>query len=155
MASQDLTEVRCQSGCSYCCHWKVDATEDEVDILIQAIKNGEVKIDMEKLEEQAKHDNDSRLWQSPGENTKCIFLNQSGQCRVYDKRPLSCRKCLVDSDPIHCSEKLQKEVSPILVPEAELITSLTWSLSTGEVEPLPYLLWKKLKQTSSTRSPSP
>ncbi|MCB0384155.1 MAG: YkgJ family cysteine cluster protein [Bdellovibrionales bacterium] len=140
----DLSNSRCSSGCSACCSWKVDVTEDEAEILAEAVRTGSVKIDLDHLNSVSQYSDDSRVWKTPSHTTRCVFLGEDRSCQVYEMRPLSCRKCLVDSDPRNCSDPAQDKINPILVPELELLISLAWSLSSGRVNTLPLMLKERL-----------
>jgi Fe-S-cluster containining protein len=146
-AQHIIKNISCHKGCHHCCSWKVEITEDEAEVLANIIKSGEIKVDLEKLEKQSQNDNTGRFWQFPSDDTQCVFLDKSkGACGIYESRPIACRKCIVESSPKYCETMDKINLSSIIIPEIELLTSLIWSHSSGDVNTLPSLVWKKLKE---------
>lgn len=89
----------CRKGCSYCCYINVDVSHLEAEILKPFVRDQ----DMPQLEKQKNLDFQDFL-KLPYEDKKCIFL-ENNQCRVYNDRPLACRKYHVISDPELCNTK--------------------------------------------------
>lgn len=95
----------CRKGCAACCHITVMVTNSEAKQLAGLISSGEVPVDMDRLREQAAFvGSDYDYAVQPPEKNRCVFLGSDNACRVYEKRPTSCRKYLVRSDPAICHE---------------------------------------------------
>lgn len=93
--------ISCKKGCAFCCKMEVHITEDEADLLAAVIKDDGLEIDREKLAEQAKLEKDD--WSGKtAEQKACVFLGENDECRIYEYRPINCRKLMVISDPILC-----------------------------------------------------
>lgn len=100
---QDLKTISCTKGCSGCCYQEVFITDDEAILLSKKIKEG-MEIDYARLKKQAKI-KDSDAWiPVPKEIRRCVFLGDDSLCRVYDERPLTCRRYFVTSDPKICED---------------------------------------------------
>jgi len=92
-------EIKCRKGCSHCCYGDTWVTSEEAKLLILGAREGRVFIDVEKLQAQAAHEE----WDAvPAAERACVFLGSDGACRVYDVRPMVCRKYHVISDPDEC-----------------------------------------------------
>lgn len=95
--------VSCKAGCSTCCHTQVSVTQDEASLLAQHVVDG-VDIDMTRLLVQSQAGNSSENWYRLDHNTRgCLFLDEQGNCRVYEDRPSVCRTNYVVSDPNLCA----------------------------------------------------
>lgn len=97
--------VSCKKGCTACCYTQVSVTEDEALVLAEKVKKS-VRIDFDLLERQAIIGDDPKQWyQLSHEDRRCVFLDDSGSCKVYESRPSVCRTNYVVSDPKYCSTK--------------------------------------------------
>jgi Fe-S-cluster containining protein len=97
--------ISCRKGCSACCHTQVSVTDDEAELLAKLVENG-IKIDFNKLKNQAKNSKSSSTWYSqPFEDRGCVFLDENKECSVYNDRPSVCRTNHVVGDPKDCSTK--------------------------------------------------
>jgi len=138
-------QISCKAGCSACCHQQIDITESEAILLASLIENG-VKIDFKKLEEQAAFNGDEDdWWRLPKEKNACIFLDENKNCKVYENRPLACRKYFVVSPPEVCGQVSMTgrvSVKVFAIPDAEVIYS---ALGSTKDLPIPKALSKKLK----------
>lgn len=99
--------VACREGCAMCCHTQVSVTDDEADLLagkvVQLISQGE-KIDISRLRRQADmQENDEQWYKQSYDDRKCIFLNDSNRCMVYEERPAVCRSHHVVGNVEQCS----------------------------------------------------
>lgn len=94
--------TQCKKGCSACCHSQVAVTEDEAIQLVKIIENGQV-VNWTRLWVQAKVGNDMKNFMKLSYDLKaCIFLDQQGECSIYEDRPSVCRTNYVVSDPEDC-----------------------------------------------------
>lgn len=129
------TQVKCTAGCSGCCHQQVEINSDEADLLATLVVNG-VHIDHDKMNRLAsKNFTDLEWWRLPNTERSCLFLAENGTCRVYDNRPLACRKYFVFTDPEKCSEVSETgsiTVGVYTVPEAEVYSSAIMTVVRGE-----------------------
>ena len=87
----------CKKGCSYCCYMQVELSKYEALYLARHIKKNFTKPEIADLKEKARigyeqiKDVDSHWY--PGKFRPCILLDtDSGLCRAYKARPLSCRR---------------------------------------------------------------
>lgn len=97
---QKLTQ--CKKGCSACCHSQVAVTEDEAIQLARIIENGQ-DINWTRLWVQAKAGNDMKSFMEISYDLRaCVFLDQKGECSIYENRPSVCRTNYVVSDPQNC-----------------------------------------------------
>jgi len=110
------SKISCKAGCSSCCHPKVVITEDEVKLL----KSLGVPYDENQLKGQLPLEVGKRY---PVEKTKCVFLSKAGRCKVYEHRPMSCRKYFVVSDPKDCLTSKPHQVQILSYNAVELIVS--------------------------------
>lgn len=120
-------KVSCASGCAGCCHLEVEITEDEAKLLACAVQQG-VAFDADRLALQAGRPTNAPEWKTGAvSENRCVFLSEQNLCRVYEHRPLACRKLLVTSPKENCT-LAQQSVQPIPVLEAELLLSAVLSL---------------------------
>ena len=103
MADPNLASlISCKKGCSACCHTQVAITEAESINLAQLIKDG-LTIDWSKLFLQAEAGNSMEAYYKLSYSLRsCVFLSESGECRIYEDRPSVCRTNYVISDPKNC-----------------------------------------------------
>jgi Fe-S-cluster containining protein len=103
--------IKCSAGCSFCCHTHVDINRDEAELLVYKASKIEEKtgkkfiIDLGRLSKQQAKGLEG--WNElPYAERKCVFLDEKGQCSVYEWRPATCRAHNAISDPANCdSEK--------------------------------------------------
>ncbi len=86
--------VACRAGCSYCCHYKIEAKPVEVLALKQYVVNHLKPEQIKLIMAQAKHNIKEAKGLSHSEqlliNQRCAFLLDN-QCSVYPARPSNCR----------------------------------------------------------------
>ena len=117
----------CTKGCGACCHLEVEITQDEGELLAQLILEGH-KIDHTRLALQAGRERKGAAWtERVTPANRCVFLDDSDSCGIYESRPGVCRKVLVTSAPADCADP-GAVAQPILIPLAELILSTALSL---------------------------
>ncbi len=90
-----------RKGCGHCCKTNVDVTDDEVNLLLEHIEEEKIELDWEKIKRQSNHDLSNWKDQAVPDRS-CVFLNENNECKVYNYRPMNCRKLLVITDPKHC-----------------------------------------------------
>lgn len=94
--------TQCKKGCSACCHSQVAITEDEAHLLVKEIERG-AQVNWTRLWEQAKAGNDTKAYMKiPYSMRACAFLDEKGQCSIYESRPSVCRTNYVISNPKDC-----------------------------------------------------
>lgn len=98
--------IACKKGCAFCCHINVDATPGEVDMIIEYTRANNIPIDY------------NRLWRQRGLSMKqrpqsqysaCVFLAEDNTCKIYEVKPIGCRKYFVFNDPKECDAKTNNE----------------------------------------------
>jgi len=128
--------VSCKKGCSACCHLPVRITREEAILIRWHMRKHGMTVDEGRLERQSTVDADSpKAWANlPPGDRKCVFLKQ-GQCSIYERRPMACRKYVVKNDPEFCdTEKhLGHEVAVLVDPEAEVIYSAALSVFDSDL----------------------
>jgi Fe-S-cluster containining protein len=98
-------QIKCSSGCSFCCYTHVDINRDEAELLVYKAKEKKLIIDLGRLSKQ--QNKGAKKWDELlYSDRKCVFLDQNQQCSVYEWRPATCRAHNAISDPVNCdSEK--------------------------------------------------
>lgn len=94
-------QVKCGKGCSFCCNYHVDITDDEAELLVEYTKEEGILIDKAHLEKQK--DKIVSTWNElKYADRKCVFLDDQGACKVYKYRPISCRALQVVTPKSFC-----------------------------------------------------
>lgn len=93
--------VTCGKGCAHCCKMIAHVTEDEAELLVAVMKEDGIEIDRNKLATQASWE-ENEWTDKTIEEKACIFLDENDACKVYEYRPMNCRKLMVVTDPIMC-----------------------------------------------------
>ncbi len=120
-------KVSCCKGCSGCCHYEVEITNDEAAVLASIVRSG-LAIDTSRLSNQAARERRGPEWSDVlHPSNRCVFLGEDNTCRVYENRPSVCRRTLVTSPAEACSKPGQP-VSPVEILLAELLLSAALSL---------------------------
>jgi uncharacterized protein len=119
--------MSCHKGCSGCCHYEVEITRNEAEILRSVVQRG-VPIDYKRLHLQASRERRSPEWRRFGSpENRCVFLGSDGACQVYEERPSICRKHLVTTPAANCTTD-GATVLPIQVLLAEILLSAELSI---------------------------
>ena len=140
--------ITCRSGCSGCCHFAVEITHDEAELLLELLATG-VEIDLDKLERQAAWEPTSPQWQlSWADENKCVFLGADSRCRIYQHRPAACRKLLVTTPAALCTSA-NTEIEPVNALRAETIVSAAISLNDHAQGTLPSMLTQCIRNTGA------
>jgi hypothetical protein len=138
--------ITCRSGCSGCCHFAVEITRDEAELLVELLATG-VEIDLDKLERQAEREPNSPEWQVHWSNeSRCVFLGADSRCRIYEHRPAACRKLLVTTPAALCT-LTSTEIEPVNALAAEIIVSAAMSLGDHQRGTLPNMLAHCIRNT--------
>jgi Fe-S-cluster containining protein len=93
--SQTTLAPACARGCSYCCSVRVSVTLPEVIRVVAHARALLPADDLARIEARAQS-NAARTHGTPSlgypPRLGCAFLGDDGACRVYDARPLMCRR---------------------------------------------------------------
>ena len=138
-----LSQVKCKKGCAHCCKIKVLVSLCEAQYVYEFCKEYNIPIDVEYLKKQAtlKEDNDYDF----SKFRNCVFLSEENSCRIYEARPISCRRHLVVSDPSHCDvQSGRKEVATIPAVDAAMIGA-GLALASGEQGSFPEMLLRAIE----------
>lgn len=150
--------VQCKKGCDFCCYVHVGVSDDEADLLARVIADGEVEVDMAKLEEQAKWPSDKWAKEDPRKRG-CVFLDsETRSCKVYAYRPAACRTYLVVTDPELCRIEIggpPKNVSSVCSPSVEILASAACNIVVKDEthQSLPAKTLKRLKSLGKRVDP--
>ncbi len=127
----------CRAGCGACCHLEVEITRDEGELLARHAKEQGLELDLPRLKAQAARARLDPAWRRMAvPENRCVFLEEDGNCGVYEDRPASCRKLLVVNPPSECMSA-DGEMQPITIPMAEVVLSTMVSLPETEFLSLP------------------
>lgn len=88
--------IACKAGCSFCCYVRVKVTPLELFIMARHLRAKLSEIELQKFKERLL-ENERRIrgltsFQHAALKMPCIFLDKGGDCSVYEKRPLGCRR---------------------------------------------------------------
>ena len=145
--------VSCQKGCGGCCHYEVEITQDEAEILKTVVQDGFL-IDLDLLREQAQRERQSPKWnQFWSPKNQCVFLGKEGSCQVYEERPAICRKHLVTT-PANACTTAGAAVAPVQVLMAEILLSAAVSLEGATRASLSKMLLAALQADATPSKPS-
>ncbi len=145
--------ISCRKGCSACCHTQVSVNSDEAQLLVTRLLEDGVKIDMERLEKQAKVMNDNVDWLKLAyQDRGCIFLDDKGACRVYSDRPSVCRTNNVVSNPSLCdtSSGAYQKIRLLKTSKADLVTIAAYNASS-EGGVMAYMLVKTFNSLANQK----
>lgn len=142
--AQEHVQISCQKGCGACCHLEVEITEDEAKLLARFVQNGNLSIDRSHIEIQARRSRQDEAWRTRvAPENRCVFLDEANSCRVYEVRPIICRKHAVVSLPSDCLAENGEPVSRI-VPLNEIIVSAVVNLPETRFASLSKMLLQAL-----------
>jgi Fe-S-cluster containining protein len=137
----------CRAGCAACCHFEVEITSDEADILAELVTSGAAKIDRPALFAQAARGKQDPQWgKGPTPENKCVFLTPMKTCGIYESRPSSCRRLLVTTDPGECHSADGSPI-PVAIPLAEVVLSSAISVEGNSFGPLAQMLGIRIGST--------
>ena len=136
-------KVSCCKGCSGCCHYEVEITNDEAVVLASIVRGG-LAIDASQLSNQAARERRAPAWSDVlHPSNRCVFLGEDNACRVYESRPSVCRRMLVTSPAEACSKPGQP-VTPVEILLAEILLSAALSLAGSSFGSLSKMLLASL-----------
>lgn len=145
------SNVKCGKGCSACCHTHVSVSKDEAALLAKRVVD-DTPIDTYRLYLQAQAYNDSSLWYRLNyQERSCLFLNEKGECRVYEDRPSVCRTNYVLSEPHQCLtiDGREQFVRLLKTDQADMAIMASF-VQSEENGALPFMLYKALQKENET-----
>lgn len=132
--------VRCAKGCAHCCRINVTITRAEARLLLMSAAETGVDIEWPRVVRQS-FARGLRGWSGlPVADRECVFLGAAGECRVYDERPVACRKHFAVTEPELCDTVAHPggKVGHFVSIEAEVVASAALvALPSG---PMPLML---------------
>ncbi|SHI36064.1 hypothetical protein SAMN02745163_00088 [Clostridium cavendishii DSM 21758] len=122
----------CQKGCGSCCKLYLECTPIEAELIRKYLISTKSKEELEKISdiirekleilnpplnshELTVEEKNLKCLEYIEKKEKCVFLNDSNACSIYEVRPLSCRKFIVFSDSKKC-DSINEIVTPHLAP---------------------------------------
>ena len=143
-AAPQAKDIRCGRGCAHCCRINVTITLPEAHLLLAWAEDQGIEVDWARVERQAQHP--GLAWRElPLPDRDCVFLGKTGDCRVYEHRPVACRKHFVVSDPANCNKNLRARRTLMFVcPQAEVVASA--ALTAFENRSMPVMLMKARRE---------
>lgn len=140
--------ISCRMGCSGCCHYEIEITDDEAVLLASVVRGG-VEIDRERLAKQATRARKGPEWEDILQpDNRCVFLAPEGVCRIYELRPSACRRHLVTTPAEWCTTP-GKPVAPVEVLMTEILLSAATSLDGSSFASLSKMLTATLAAESA------
>jgi uncharacterized protein len=134
----------CKMGCGSCCHYEVEVTADDAEILAAVVLEGRVKIDRTRLARLALREKQDQSWKrGVVPDNRCVFLSEGNSCGIYNDRPAACRKLSVTTPASHCAD-LSKKTEPLLMPVAEIILSAALSCKGNSFAAMAKMLDRRL-----------
>lgn len=139
LRSAASVQSSCLKGCAACCHYNVEVTSDEAQLLASLVRQG-TSIDMDRLRQQASWERTGPEWSRfLNPQNRCVFLSESNECRVYAHRPFSCRKLLVSTPAQNCFTE-GAAIQPLGLLEAEVLQSAALHMEGTSFNSLPKML---------------
>ena len=122
VATASGVAVSCRVGCCGCCHFEVEVTQDEGELLRDRVLGG-VSVDRDLVRIQASRERKSLDWvKFWNPENRCVFLDAAGSCRIYEDRPSACRRLLVTTPAEACTTQ-GAEIAPVRMLLAEILLS--------------------------------
>ncbi len=98
--------IKCCKGCGFCCNVNVEMTEAEAEVIIKYCREKNIPINTEILLEQLNLTSNERPFHK---HSRCVFLDDNDACKIYEARPVNCRKHLSQTDPDFCNNAKHAE----------------------------------------------
>lgn len=156
--------VSCQPSCNHCCHQRLTVTKLEASVLLSHVKRLGIKLDRQRAKQQEKKALEAYN-DLPYEDQGCLMLDENGNCRVYEYRPLSCRKYNVVSPPEMCDKRAHSHAQILFDIHAEALTGAAFAYDSPSIGldramadqllrniPESSNLWSKDEKTDRTRN---
>jgi Fe-S-cluster containining protein len=123
--------ITCKKGCFFCCLQRVTITIEEAELLLEYANHIDYKIDWDRIDKQANKKTEEEFDKLSLEDRKCVFLSKSGECSVYEHRPLACRQYHVITPKEDCDPVVNPhgQVGRFNMTYAEIVTSGAWNSS--------------------------
>jgi len=138
--------LSCKKGCAYCCRIQVMITPDEGALLVTKANELDLKLDYERMKEQATWEIEDYKKNAASPKVRCVFLNDNEECQVYEDRPSACRSYFVISPPADCDPVVEKNVKVFAMPVAAILESAALNTTSPPVyTTLPRELAKYIK----------
>ena len=116
-------QIKCGEGCAFCCYNQVDISGDEALLIKAVCEEDGIEIDITRLRLQAEK-KDIKAWNKLTPSKKrCVFLDKSNLCSIYEYRPAACRKLYVITDPEFCNLKKIQKVGKFVDWHVEVLAS--------------------------------
>jgi Fe-S-cluster containining protein len=128
--------ISCAAGCAACCHARVDISKHEKRLILAHLKQNKMTIDKERLAIQAQALREGRWDQLPFAERKCVFLDEASRCRIYENRPLLCRRYFVSSDKKHCYDENWSHIARVTHADADGFLSAVFTKFKFEALPV-------------------
>lgn len=124
-------KVSCKTGCTHCCYLEVGVTVGEAEVMLSYAKEQGLAIDVSRLEAQKLATAEGRFIRLEKPLRKCVFLGEDNLCKVYEFRPVACRKYFVLTPPEDCDTegRPDKQVASFFGLDAEIIQSAAFQAS--------------------------
>ncbi len=107
------TPLACGKGCSYCCYQPVGITLAEartIALFIPSLPEDLRKDSLKRLKRQKNLTPAKYGTNTVNKKYPCPFLHEDGSCRIYDVRPLTCRRYTSTSVEV-CKAKLEGDTT--------------------------------------------
>lgn len=132
--------ISCEKGCSFCCHIHVDVNADEAVLLHRKVK--ELGLNTKRFKIQRRHS--AETWMKMSfEDRKCVFLDNKGECMVYEDRPMSCRNYRVTTPKEDCDTREGvKKVGQVVYSMSEWVACVVTNLNNCQVETMAKAIMK-------------
>lgn len=132
--------IKCQKGCGECCKMYTSILQCEAKYILRRAKLEDVAIDWERLERQVgKKEKD---FYTMGDDKKCVFLSESGSCKIYDYRPCACRVYMVADKGTPCTMEYEELVQQIFMVSPEAFLTAAFDLEGYDTENMAETLLK-------------
>jgi Fe-S-cluster containining protein len=128
--------ISCTAGCAACCHARVDISKHEKRLLLTHLKQHKMQLNKERLAIQAQALREGRWDQLPFADRRCVFLNESSRCSIYESRPLLCRRYFVTSLKEHCYDENWGQIARVTDADADGFLSAVFTKFKFEALPV-------------------
>ena len=154
--NKDFPSISCTKGCAHCCHLYVMCSHEEADLIYKEAKKRNIPLSRKRLEYQARFKNHADYFTRFGKRTKCVLLDDKNECRIYQYRPINCRKYYVSSPPERClpdAEGKFQSVGSLFIHPVEILASAHMNMDLidglskeGDNFSLPARLLERMKE---------